>query len=115
VTVLFLILGALLDTLLMLLIVIPILMPTVRELGIDPVYFGVVSTVNMMIGLVTPPMGQVVFLLSGITGIKVADILGEVWVLLALLIIALFVLVFVPQITLWLPMLAGYVPQGSYF
>jgi tripartite ATP-independent transporter DctM subunit len=115
VTVLFLILGALLDTLLMLLIVIPILMPTVRELGIDPVYFGVVSTVNMMIGLVTPPMGQVVFLLSGITGIKVTDILSEVWVLLALLILALMVLVFVPQITLWLPMLAGYQPQGSYF
>ena len=110
----FLILGALLDTLLMLLIVIPILMPTVRELGIDPVYFGVVSTVNMMIGLITPPMGQLVFLISGITGIKVAVILGEVWGLLFMLIVALFVLVFVPQITLWLPIAAGYVPQGTF-
>lgn len=114
VTVLFLILGALLDTLLMLLIVIPILMPTVRELGIDPVYFGVVSTVNMMIGLITPPMGQLVFLISGITGIKVATILGEVWLLLFILILALFVLVFVPQITLWLPEMAGYVPVGTF-
>ncbi|MEO9227613.1 MAG: TRAP transporter large permease [Devosia sp.] len=114
VTVLFLILGALLDTLLMLLIVIPILMPTVHQLGIDPVHFGVVSIVNMMIGLITPPMGQLVFLISGITGIKVAAILSEVWVMLGILILALFVLVFVPQITLWLPMTAGYVPSGSF-
>ena len=114
VTVLFLILGALLDTLLMLLIVIPILMPTVHALGIDPVHFGVVSTVNMMIGLITPPMGQLVFLLSGVTGIKVAAILGEVWLMLALLIVALLVLVFVPQITLWLPITAGYVPLGTF-
>lgn len=115
VTLLFLFLGALLDTLLMLLIVIPILMPTVRELGIDPVYFGVVSTVNMMIGLITPPMGQLVFLISGVTGIKVATILGEVWVLLLMLIAALYVLVFVPQVTLWLPMMAGYVPEGTFY
>lgn len=114
VTALFLVLGALLDTLLMLLIVIPILMPTVHALGIDPVHFGVISTVNMMIGLITPPMGQLVFLLSGITGIKVATILNEVWIMLALLIVALFVLVFVPQITLWLPVTAGYVPQGTF-
>ncbi len=114
VTILFLILGALLDTLLMLLIIIPILMPTVRALGIDPVHFGVISTVNMMIGLITPPMGQLVFLLSGITGIKVASILNEVWIMLGLLILALFVLVFVPQITLWLPIAAGYVPQGTF-
>lgn len=110
VTLLFILLGALFDTLLLLLIVIPILMPTVRELGIDPVYFGVVSTVNMMIGLIHPPMGQVLYLISGITGIKVGAILREIWVLLALMVIALFVLVFVPEITLWLPKMAGYVP-----
>ena len=68
----------------------------------------------MMIGLVTPPMGQVVFLLSGITGIKVADILTEVWPMLIVLILALLVLVFVPQITLWLPIAAGYVPEGTF-
>jgi tripartite ATP-independent transporter DctM subunit len=114
VTALFLILGALVDTMLMLLIVIPILMPTVAALGIDPVHFGVVSVVNMMIGLITPPMGQLVFLISGITGIKVADILSEVWWMLALLIATLFVLVLVPSITLWLPIQAGYQPVGSF-
>jgi tripartite ATP-independent transporter DctM subunit len=114
VTLLFILLGALFDTLLLLLIVIPILMPTVRELGIDPVYFGVVSTVNMMIGLIHPPMGQVLYLISGITGIRVGTILREIWILLALMVISLFILVFVPQITLWLPELAGYVPVGSF-
>lgn len=114
VTMLFLILGALLDTLLMLLIVIPILMPTVRGLGIDPVYFGVISIVNMMIGLITPPMGQLVFLISGVTGIKVAAILKETWLMLTILIAGLYVLVFFPQITLWLPKMAGYIPEGTF-
>ena len=114
VNVLFIILGALFDTLLLLLVVIPILMPTVRELGIDPVHFGVVATVNMMIGLIHPPMGQVLFLISGITGIKVGTILSEIWVLLGMMLIGLFVLAFVPQITLWLPEMAGYVPQGTF-
>jgi TRAP-type C4-dicarboxylate transport system permease large subunit len=114
VTVLFILLGALFDTLLLLLVVIPILMPTVRELGIDPVYFGVVSTVNMMIGLIHPPMGQVLFLISGLTGIRIGTILREIWVLLGMMIVALFVLVFIPRITLWLPQLAGYVPVGSF-
>ncbi|MFT3989320.1 TRAP transporter large permease [Aestuariivirga sp.] len=114
VTLLFIVLGALFDTLLLLLIVIPILMPTVRELGIDPVYFGVVSTVNMMIGLIHPPMGQVVYLVSGITGIKVGAILREIWVLLFMMVVSLFILVIFPFITLWLPQMAGYVPEGAF-
>jgi tripartite ATP-independent transporter DctM subunit len=114
VNVLFILLGALFDTLLLLLVCIPILMPTVRELGIDPVHFGVVATVNMMIGLIHPPMGQVLFLISGITGIKVGTILSEIWVLLLMMVATLFILAFVPQITLWLPEMAGYVPQGTF-
>jgi len=114
VTLLFILLGALFDTLLLLLVVIPILMPTVRELGIDPVYFGVVSTVNMMIGLIHPPMGQIVYLVSGITGIKVGAILREIWVLLFMMVVSLFILVIFPAITLWLPQMAGYVPEGAF-
>ena len=114
VTVLFLVLGAFLDTLLMLLIIVPMLMPTVIALGIDPVYFGVVSVVNMMIGLVTPPIGELVFLMAGVTGIKVAEISREIWPFLAVLIALLFVLVYVPSITLWLPETMGYVVQGDF-
>lgn len=114
VTILFLVLGAFLDTLLMLLIIIPILMPTVVALGIDPVHFGVTSVVNLMIGLVTPPMGELAFLIAGVSGIKVADITRELWPFLIVLIALLFVLVYVPQITLWLPELAGYKVQGTF-
>jgi tripartite ATP-independent transporter DctM subunit len=110
VTVLFLVLGMFLDTMLMLLIVVPILMPTGRGLGIDPVHFGVVSVVNMMIGLVTPPMGQLVFLIAGVSGIAVTAILREVWIFLIALIALLFVLVYVPELSLWLPIQMGYEP-----
>ncbi|MEZ5833072.1 MAG: TRAP transporter large permease [Dongiaceae bacterium] len=110
VNVLFLILGCFLDTLLMLLVLVPILMPAVTGLGIDPVYFGVTIIINMMIGLVTPPMGQLMFLISGVSGIPVGAIMREVWPFILALIVLLFVLVYVPQLTLWLPEVFGYQP-----
>lgn len=110
VNVLFLILGCFLDTLLMLLVLVPILMPAVTGLGIDPVHFGVTIIINMMIGLVTPPMGQLMFLISGVSGIPVGAIMKEVWPFLLVLIALLFVLVYVPILTLWLPELLGYQP-----
>jgi tripartite ATP-independent transporter DctM subunit len=113
VTLLFLVLGCFLDTLLMLLVIVPILMPAVRGLGIDPVHFGVVAVVNMMIGLVTPPMGQLLFLISGVSGIELHLILRELWQFLIVLIILLFVLVFVPELTLWLPQQMGYQPIAA--
>jgi tripartite ATP-independent transporter DctM subunit len=110
VNILFLILGCFLDTLLMLLVLVPILMPAVVGLGIDPVHFGVTIIINMMIGLVTPPMGQLMFLISGVSGIPVGAIIREVWPFLLVLIALLFVLVYVPILTLWLPELLGYQP-----
>jgi tripartite ATP-independent transporter DctM subunit len=110
VNLLFLVLGAFLDTMLMLLIIVPMLMPTVRALGIDPVHFGVTAIVNMMIGLVTPPMGELVFLIAGVSGVSVSSITKELWIFLVVLIVLLFVLVYVPQLTLWLPEQMGYQP-----
>ncbi len=110
VNLLFLVLGAFLDTMLMLLIIVPMLMPTVHALGIDPVHFGVTAIVNMMIGLVTPPMGELVFLIAGVSGVSVTAITKELWIFLVVLIVLLFVLVYVPEITLWLPEQMGYQP-----
>ncbi|HKP26695.1 MAG TPA: TRAP transporter large permease [Dongiaceae bacterium] len=110
VNLLFLVLGAFLDTMLMLLIIVPMLMPTVHVLGIDPVHFGVTAIVNMMIGLVTPPMGELVFLIAGVSGVSVSAITKELWIFLVVLIALLFVLVYVPQLTLWLPEQMGYQP-----
>ena len=110
VNVLFLVLGCFLDTLLMLLVIVPILMPAVVGLGIDPVHFGVTIIINMMIGLVTPPLGQLMFLIAGVSGIPVGAIMKEVWPFLIVLITLLFILLYVPQLTLWLPELLGYQP-----
>jgi TRAP-type C4-dicarboxylate transport system permease large subunit len=77
------------------------------------VHFGVVAVVNMMIGLVTPPMGQLLFLISGVSGIELHLILRELWQFLIVLIILLFVLVFVPELTLWLPQQMGYQPIAA--
>jgi len=63
-----------------------------------------------MIGLVTPPMGELVFLISGVSGVPVAAIGKELWIFLIALIALLFVLVYVPELTLWLPMQMGYEP-----
>ncbi len=108
INVLFLLLGCFLDTLLMLLVIVPIVIPSVRALGIDTVHFGVVIVVNMMIGLITPPYGEMLFLISGVTGIKLQAILKEIWPFLGALFLALLVMSLWPDLVLFLPRLAGY-------
>ena len=108
VTVLFLVLGAFLDTLLMLLILVPILMPSVHALGVDPVHFGVVVIVNMMIGLITPPYGELLFLISGVSKIPLGDLIREIWPFIIVLIVALLIMVLFPDVVLYVPRLAGY-------
>ena len=105
---LFLVLGCFVDTLLMLLVIVPILMPSVRALGIDTVHFGVVIVVNMMIGLITPPYGELLFVISGVTGIRLQAMIREIWPFLFVLIGALLLMVLVPDIVLWLPRQFGY-------
>ncbi len=105
---LFPLLGCFLDTLLMLLVVVPILMPSVNALGIDTVHFGVVIVINMMIGLVTPPYGELLFLISGVSGIRLQSMIKEIFPFVGALLLALLVLTLVPGITLWLPRHFGY-------
>ncbi len=104
----FLALGCFVDTLLMLLVIVPILMPSVRALHIDTVHFGVVIIVNMMIGLTTPPYGELLFVISGVTGIKLQAMIREIWPFLLVLIVALLLMVLVPETVLWLPRQFGY-------
>ena len=104
----FLLLGCMLDTGVLLLVVLPVLMPAVRLLEIDPVHFGVVAIVNFMIGLVTPPYGLLLFVLSSLAKVPLKDIFSQVWKLLIPLVIVLFLLVLFPPLVLWLPRLAGY-------
>jgi C4-dicarboxylate transporter, DctM subunit len=105
---LFLLLGCILDTGVLLLVVLPVLMPAVRLLEIDPVHFGVVAIVNFMIGLITPPYGLLLFVLSSLASVPLREIMGQIWKFLIPLLLVLLLLVLFPQLVLWLPRLAGY-------
>jgi tripartite ATP-independent transporter DctM subunit len=109
VMVLFLILGCFIDTAIMLLVLVPMLLPTARLLGVDLVHFGLVVTVNMMIGMMTPPYGVLLFVVSGVTGIPVREVIREAWFFCAVLIACLIVLVAFPEISLVLPRSMGLV------
>ena len=77
-------------------------------MGVDLVHFGVVIVLNMMIGLLTPPYGVLLFVLSGLTGTPVKEIVRELVPFILALVAVLFLITFVPSLVLALPMLAGY-------
>jgi C4-dicarboxylate transporter DctM subunit len=106
--VILLILGCFLEGTTILLVIVPVLLPTAQALGIDPVHFGVVAVVNIMIGLVTPPYGLLLFLMVRITGEPFREIVREVMPFLAVMIGALALITYVPDLVLFLPRLMGY-------
>ena len=108
VNVLFLLLGALLDATTLLLVLVPVLLPTVAALAIDPVYFGVVIIFNITIGLTIPPHGLLLFVLAAITRIPLREIFRESWGLVAALVVSLFLLVAFPPLVTALPRALGY-------
>ena len=107
---LFLVLGCLLDASTIILVIIPIFIPTCRALGIDLVHFGVVAVVNCMIGLITPPYGILLFVINATTGIPLRVIIADIWPWVGVLVISLLILIFVPETVLYVPKLFGYVP-----
>lgn len=108
VNVLLLLLGCVLDATTIILVILPLFIPTCRELGIDLVHFGVVAVINCMIGLITPPYGILLFVINAVTRIPLGEIIREVWSFLIVLIVALALLIFFPGIVLFLPRLLGY-------
>lgn len=108
VNVLFLVLGTVLDGAVMLLVFVPILLPTVKALGIDLVYFGVIVIINFMIAIISPPYGLILFVLSALTRVPVREINREIWPFLIPLSITLALLIVFPEITLFLPRRFGY-------
>jgi C4-dicarboxylate transporter, DctM subunit len=108
VNILFLILGCFIDGSAILLIVVPILLPTVKALGIDFVHFGIVAVVNCMIGLLTPPFGLLLFVMQSITRLPMRDIVRELVPFLIALIGALGLITYMPALVLWVPRLLGY-------
>ncbi|HYL89562.1 MAG TPA: TRAP transporter large permease [Burkholderiales bacterium] len=109
--ILLLVLGCFLEGTTILLVVVPVLLPTAAALGIDLVHFGVVVVVNIMIGLVTPPYGLLLFLMVKIGEVSLADLVREVLPFLWVMIGALALMTFIPEIVLFLPKLFGYRPS----
>lgn len=109
VNVLFLILGCLLDATTIILVIIPLFVPTCRALGIDMIHFGVVAVVNCMIGLITPPYGVLLFVINAITGIPLRTIIAAIWPYIGALVSALIIMIFVPDTVLFLPKMFGYI------
>ena len=100
---LLLVLGTFMEPIPIMVIVVPALLPVVAALGIDLVHFGVVVTLNLMIGLVTPPVGLVMFVVMQITGLKIEAFLRALWPFLLALLGALLVITYVPSLVLFLP------------
>ena len=108
VNVMFLILGTVLDGAVMLLVFVPVLLPSVNALGIDLVQFGVVVILNFMIAMITPPYGLILFVLGSLTGVPMKEINREIWQFCIPLSLVMFLMIFFPSITLWLPRQFGY-------
>jgi tripartite ATP-independent transporter DctM subunit len=108
VNLLLLVLGCLLDASTVLLVIVPILIPTAQALGIDMVHFGVVVVVNLMIGLITPPYGLLLFIVANITRAPFSAIVKDTMPFIYALIASLAIITAFPDCILWLPRLMGY-------
>ena len=103
-----LVLGCLLEGSTILLVVVPVLIPTAQALGIDMVHFGVVVVVNIMIGLITPPYGLLLFIVAKLSDAPLSAVIRDTLPFVVAMIGALALITFVPDLVLWLPRLAGY-------
>lgn len=99
--------GCFIDTIAAITILVPILLPIVLKLGIDPIQFGIIMTLNLMVGLLHPPLGMVLFVLARISKLSVERTTMAILPWLIPLIGALIVITYVPALTLWLPQQMG--------
>ncbi|WP_291139995.1 TRAP transporter large permease [Hydrogenophaga sp.] len=106
--VLLLVLGAFLEGSTIILVILPVLLPTATALGVDPVHFGVVAVLNIMIGLVTPPYGLLLFMMTKIAEVSLMALVRETLPFLGVMLVALAIVTFWPDFVLFIPRLAGY-------
>jgi tripartite ATP-independent transporter DctM subunit len=105
---LLLLLAVLIDEITILLVIVPLLVPVARGLGIDVVHFGVVVVLNMMVGLALPPHGLLLFVVNGLTGAPLAEIFREMPVFVATMLVVLIAVTLLPDLATTLPRLFGY-------
>ncbi|MGI6559022.1 MAG: TRAP transporter large permease subunit [Limnochordia bacterium] len=101
--VLLLLLGCVMELGAVVILTVPVLIPLLQNLGIDLVHFGVVMIVNLMIGFITPPFGMSLFVLSGVTGLKVEELVKDTAPFIVPLVITLLLITYVPSLVMAIP------------
>lgn len=107
VNVMLLVLGTLMDMAPLILILTPILLPVMKSIGVDPVHFGMIMMINLGIGLITPPVGAVLFVGSAVAKLKIEQVVTAMRPFFIILLMVLMLVTFLPQISLWLPRSMG--------
>ncbi|WP_270935250.1 TRAP transporter large permease [Falsiroseomonas oryzae] len=108
INVVLLVLGMFIEGIAILIIAFPVLLPVMTQLGVDPVHFGVVVVLNIMIGLVTPPVGMCLYVVSEVGKVPINEIIAEMWPYVLALIGVLLLVTYIPALSLWLPQTLGY-------
>ena len=103
INVLLLVLGTLMDMAPLILILTPILLPLVVKLGVDPVHFGMIMMVNLGIGLLTPPVGAVLFVGSAVAKLKIEVVVRALYPFFVAMLLVLAMVTYIPAVSLWLP------------
>jgi TRAP-type C4-dicarboxylate transport system permease large subunit len=107
VNVLLLLFGIFIEPLPGILVLVPILAPVAAALGIDPVHFAIVVIVNLTLGMVTPPVGSLLFVTGLVANVRMADLNRELWPMLGLQLVVLALITFFPQLSVMLPHALG--------
>jgi tripartite ATP-independent transporter DctM subunit len=107
INILLLLLGTLMDMAPLILILTPILLPVVKTLGVDPVHFGMIMMVNLGIGLITPPVGSVLFVASAVGNLKIEAVVRAMLPFYVGMFAVLMAVTYLPEVSLWLPRLMG--------
>jgi len=107
INILLLVVGTLMDMAPLILILTPVLLPVATPLGIDPVHFGMIMLTNLGIGLITPPVGTVLFVASAVSKQKIEQVVSAMLPFYGMLFIVLMLITYIPAISLWLPRLMG--------
>jgi len=103
VNVILLILGCFMEGIAIMLLTIPVFVPLVTQVGVDPVHFGVIMALNSMIGLLTPPVGMCLYAVSSISKVSIWPLARELWPYIVALTACLFLITYIPWLTVWIP------------
>ncbi len=106
--ILFLVVGLFLEGIAAMLVLVPILHPIAVSMGVDPTHYGILVVFNLMIGLITPPMGLCLFVVDSIADVGMGRLIRQIWPLFLVELVALIIITFIPATVTWIPRFFGF-------